>query len=702
MLLRTRITLFLSVALLLVIGALIALGSVRGRLEQERLADIAIAGQRSLWDSLVARRVAELDIAAAALAARLATGAPGLAPAATSAVLEEARDILPPDATVQVLDREAKLVAANAPVFRSRPLLGPTALAALARAPGRPLGGLRQERPDRFVVAAARAVATDGSVRGAVSVAFDAATVLDAFTNLLDEPSYLVSLRGRMVAGTDPALWRAAAPDLPPRTAAGKVLAAGDRLYFAAAAPVADLADGTAGTLVTLRDATENLRAIRHLERTGLLAVAAAALVAIVGLFVYLRRAFSPLETTFATLDALSKGDLAQPPDLGGETEIRRIGEALTVFRRNALTLVEQEERIARQRRRQERVIRRQLLRLADTLDPEGRAEILSDLNAVMADPAPAAGTGARARRGDGDGDDLAVLAQVLQRMSQRITDQHHRLTDLIKELQDAIVTRARLAALEQELDIARELQLSFLPRPLPATPHFRIHGLMEPAKEVGGDFFDYFMIDEARLGLVVADVSGKGVPAALFMAISRTLIKAAALAGRSPAATIGEVNAFLAADNDQMMFVTVFHGVLDLASGVLTYVNAGHNAPLLCAAGTDRVAAVARTGDPALAVVEGIAFAERRVRLSPGDTLFLFTDGVTEAFNTSGEAFGDARLAEEVARHCEESVAQIDQRVREAVLAFELGAVRTDDLTCVCLRYLGADGGAAGDAAAA
>ncbi|ORE93032.1 histidine kinase [Stappia sp. 22II-S9-Z10] len=703
MLLRNRITLLLSVALVLMVAALIALGSLRTRQTEAQLADIAIAGQQSLWESLVADRAEDLSAQADLFALRVSS-APSASADAMEKVVAESADLFAGGETVQLLSIDGDILASNVPTFRTRPIFGPTELAAMqelgdavasgtagtdpaeAGAPG----GLRQETSTRYVVVGSSVAARGSGPPVIVALMVDALTVLEDLSTRLGEPSYLVSLRGRMVTGTDPALYDAADPALPHRTADAEIIALGDRLYFAAGVPVPDLGGPPAGQLVTLRDATLSLSASRGLEQTGIAAIAVAGLVLIGALYVFLRRAFAPLETAIGTLSALSKGDLNELPTIGGSGEIRRIGEALLVFRGNALRLVEQEERIARQRRRQERVIKRQLERLAGTLDPEGQEAIQADLRAIISDPdapaavepVPAAGAAARPN------EELQMLTEVLSRMSHRISAQHQRLTELIAELQAAIITRARLAGLEQELEIARELQLSFLPKPLPPHPAFTVEGFMEPAKEVGGDFFDFFMVDERHLGVVVADVSGKGVAAALFMAITRTLIKATALTGTPPAETLRDVNDFLAAENDQMMFVTLFHGIIDLETSEMRYANAGHNPPLLLGPEPGTVAELPAARDPALAVIEGLEFEEMTCRLAPGTRLFMFTDGVTEAFNASEEAFGDARLQAVAAGAGHNQ--DVNAVVRDAVIAFEGEAERADDLTCVTLRFTG------------
>ncbi|GAB5375720.1 MAG: hypothetical protein AcusKO_21820 [Acuticoccus sp.] len=673
--LRAQITLLVTVAILLIGGGTLTVGLVQRHVDAERLSNIAIALQRSLWENLVAARAAQLDLTAANLSVRLAADAPQMTRDSVARVLDASPDLLAEGLTVEVVNLDNDLIAANAPLFRSRPLIDRRNIAAL-RAGRERLGGLRQESPERFVVAAIRPIRVGDEIVAAISVAVDAQTLLDNMAADIGEPAFLLSPRGRLTAGTDAALWGAAEAVLPPRPDDAQFADFAGGSYFVAPMSVADLGGGNAGKLVTLRDVTAERQHAREVERFGLMTVAFAGLVIVIGLYLLLRHAFLPLEDAVGALDALSRGDVPRPIDRAGAGEIGRIADAISVFRRNTQRLTEQEESIQRQRRRQERVIRRELERLAGLLDPEGRAEVLEDLAAVL----PVLPDSSNAQNAE-----LATLAELLERMSKRIADQHRRLTALIKELQDAIVTRTRLAALEQELDIARDLQRTFLPQPLPPQPAFEVFGLMESAKEVGGDFFDTFLIDDNRLGIVVADVSGKGVPAALFMAISRTLIKATALSSASPAHTVSEVNSFLAADNEQMMFVTLFHGVLDIASGVFTYVNAGHNRPYLMTGGA--LSTLPRAHGPAIAVMEDIRYGEDTVALAPGDALFLFTDGVTEAFDTAEEAFGEERLEAVLSAAHGLSAEALCRTVHEAVVRFEDGTDQADDITCFALK---------------
>lgn len=256
-------------------------------------------------------------------------------------------------------------------------------------------------------------------------------------------------------------------------------------------------------------------------------------------------------------------------------------------------------------------------------------------------------------------------------------------------------VTRAfrestQLVALRQELLIAAEMQRAILPRHWPADPRYALWGTMRPARDVGGDFFDHFALDGAHHGMLVADVSGKGIPAGLFAMVSKTLLRSAATQGAPTLGeTIAQVNDSLAEDNDNCMFVTLFYARLDPESGELDFVNAGHPAPLLIHA-DGRTAWLPLTGGMALGAMDGLHYRAATLRLEPGDLLLMFSDGVTEAVNAAEEEYGTQRLAAlfdgEPARDPRGAVA----RVLESVDRFAAGVEQADDITCIALQYLG------------
>ena len=209
-----------------------------------------------------------------------------------------------------------------------------------------------------------------------------------------------------------------------------------------------------------------------------------------------------------------------------------------------------------------------------------------------------------------------------------------------LAEWREALASRDQLVELQNELDIASKMQQSILPTRFPEGPGYQIHANMEPARTVGGDFFDILRLENQRVGLTIADVSDKGVPAALFMMSSRTLLKGSAIAGYDPGAVLHEVNDLLYDDNPALMFVTMLYAVYDPATGELTYANGGHNPPLIVHPdGSSEV--LPSTGGIALGVASGIHYRENTVTCAPGDTFVCYTDGVTEAMNEHGDEFG-------------------------------------------------------------
>ncbi|OGR39857.1 MAG: hypothetical protein A2051_06665 [Desulfovibrionales bacterium GWA2_65_9] len=299
-------------------------------------------------------------------------------------------------------------------------------------------------------------------------------------------------------------------------------------------------------------------------------------------------------------------------------------------------------------------------------------------------------------------------------------------LKEHIRDLTAATASRERI---QSELRIASEIQLGILPKtfpPLPGHTEFDLFASLTPAREVGGDFYDFFPCGPECFCFLVGDVSGKGVPAAFYMAVSRTLIKAVAesVAGAGqrrgadrhnaqhgppprripdPGHILARANNGLAEDNESCMFVTVFCAVLDYVTGEVHYASAGHNPPVLLRA---RAAPsyLPTHGDPVAGAMPGVEYATDTLRLAPGDALVLYTDGVTEAMNPAQELYGEARLAEKLAELGDASVRATCQALAEDVHAFASGAEQSDDITMLVLRYNGTTTGgmSTGDSAAA
>lgn len=244
---------------------------------------------------------------------------------------------------------------------------------------------------------------------------------------------------------------------------------------------------------------------------------------------------------------------------------------------------------------------------------------------------------------------------------------------------------------LERELQLARQIQVSFLPDQVPQVPGWDLAAYWQGARQVSGDFYDFVPLPASdcpggRWGLVVADVADKGMPAALFMALSRTLVRTMAISGRSPAEVLARANDMIMADSRSDLFVTLFYAILDPERGVLSYANAGHNPPLLFSGRSGKVRPLAAQG-MALGIATGLALEQREVRLAPGDLVLFYTDGVTDALNSEMDEFGLKRLRRAVEAHRTGSAADVIQAINQAVAEFVGDTPQFDDLTMVVLK---------------
>lgn len=275
----------------------------------------------------------------------------------------------------------------------------------------------------------------------------------------------------------------------------------------------------------------------------------------------------------------------------------------------------------------------------------------------------------------------LEDLERTIEKAAQQIS--------FIKKAQQE---HTQLESIRNDLHIAQEIQQTILPKTFPPFPElksFDIYAYMNAAKYVGGDFYDFFRIDQDRLGFVIADVAGKGVPAAIFMAISRTVIRTIALTENSAAMCMQRSNAFLCQENTNEMFVTVFYGILNLNTGLVTYCNAGHNPPILMKK-DNTVVSVPLTNDFILGSIDNITYHEKTLQLSPGDNLLLYTDGITEAMNTRHEQYSEQRLLENCQELIGKSPKEIVDKITETVGKFVVGAVQSDDITLLSITYQG------------
>ena len=276
--------------------------------------------------------------------------------------------------------------------------------------------------------------------------------------------------------------------------------------------------------------------------------------------------------------------------------------------------------------------------------------------------------------------DEIGQLAASIDQMEEQIQSYVENLTRITAE-------KERIGA---EMELATRIQTAMLPHnfpPFPERHEFDLYASMDPAKEVGGDFYDFFLIDEDHLCLVVADVSGKGVPAALFMMASKIILASCAMLGKSPGEILTRTNEAVCANNQAEMFVTVWLGILEISTGRLTAANAGHEFPALRRAGGAFELLKDKHGF-VIGGMEGVRYKDYELQLFPGDKLFLYTDGVAEATNAENELFGTGRMLEALNQDPDAAPEQLLKNVRAAVDGFGREAPQFDDLTMLCVEY--------------
>ncbi len=302
-------------------------------------------------------------------------------------------------------------------------------------------------------------------------------------------------------------------------------------------------------------------------------------------------------------------------------------------------------------------------------------------------------------RAQSGEGTETSIFNQLTIRsrdevgaLCRSLTQMEHDMNAYIRDLVSVTAEKERIGA---ELNVATQIQADMLPSIFPAFPdrnEFDIYASMSPAKEVGGDFYDFFLIDDDHIGLVMADVSGKGVPAALFMVIAKTLIKNRAQMGGTPAEILRDVNEQLCEGNNAELFVTVWLAIVSLSTGKGMAANAGHEHPTLRRA-NGKYELVEYRHSPAVATMEGMRFREHEFELHPGDSLFVYTDGVAEATDAQNELYGSQRLLDALNAAPDAAPEEIVAAVKRSVDAFVGDAPQFDDITMLCLKYNGPDG---------
>ena len=677
MLLRTRILLLAAAGMVMVA---IAVGLPAALVVGERGARIA-ALQVSAQSAEVARA---LDDAARPLLAVLEAAAadPALAAALDArdeTALQERLGALgaaaPAIARIEVIASGDRILAAHPGPRSGEPML-PAGALLRELTPGQHARGVERsaESGSLRLVAVRR---NAGQSMLAAAAPLDG--LLERLADALAGDVLVADLDGQPLTMPEAATWRVIDAAGARRAAVPVHLDDGERSRLMVPTVLPGAAGMPVARLIVLQDVSAEAR------RTALVSLLAAmvlvGIVTFASLTLYrtLRGALDPLTGLSGTLRAIAGGDiLASATIPARRDEVGEIAHALNALRSSGISLERLEARDRLFRRRHLALIRSELSRLSEVLEETEQAASATLLERVEAGSETAA----------------AGLAEAFESMASGVLRRHHRLTTLLEErTRDLEVVRAALEQrvlfdrMVEELEVARRLQLASLPSEFPQHPAFAMHATLRPAKEVGGDFYDVVALDADRVVLMVGDASGKGVSAAIFIAMARSLLRAAITRGASPAEALAQANATLCADNPEMMFATVFVGIFDARDGLLRFASAGHNPPRLLSAEGGEKPLHAPDGI-ALGVVEEFDFEDHELRLQPGERLLLFSDGVTEAIGPGSVLFGDDRLAEAFRSGHGEAPDGVVAQVLAAVDGFAGDEPQADDITILCFAF--------------
>ena len=688
---RTGLIVFCFVAV--IVAGLVLAGQVREALLREQLSQTATAGSSALWSKIVEAGVQRMRGRASiveddlSLRSALQSGDRGRIATAARDVLQA----LQATGDVMRLDLVApsrEVLFSSVPAFEPAAAASEDALSRMLEEGWRGSGVAIDAERNVTLSLGVPVIGYTGSVLAVAIYATDIAHALGELKAGTGAEALIVNRRGRLLVGTNPEVWDAVRGEALLSGGATQLLGSGEQVFSLAALPLEAELGNLVASLVTVQDVSAAYAEQRRVGWITLLAIAGFLFAALIGLWLYLHRALSPLTDGVNVLHALARGDTRATVRVSGEEgedELAQIARAVNTFRTQTLALRRHRRRASRRRRQQERFIRDEMTRLAATLSEEVRRDILADLADLEAPAETPPDETSQTPAEESDAGDLQMMGLAFQKMTSRVARQQNRLTALVAELQEALRTKTAYLALQRDLQLATRVQRSFLPGERFSAPGMEIHATMHTAKEVGGDFYDFFALDEHRVGIVIGDVVGKGVPASLFMAVTRTVIRATAKhLEESPGQCLQIVNDTLVDTSREDVFVTVFYGVYDLRDGSLVYSNGGHNPPVLVSPG--RAEMLPLTGGVALAMFDGLSYNEDRVSVPPGGKLFLYTDGVTESVSTREDEFGDERMKENLLASGHRGPGDTIEEMLRAVEGFAGTAPQFDDIAMLVL----------------
>ncbi len=507
--------------------------------------------------------------------------------------------------------------------------------------------------------------------------------LLNKFSNITENKTFIINRNSGLIEGEDRDFWQKLLDkyDFDTKNQVNE-LEIGQEIYSVAVFNIENLFNNQQAYLVSFNNISNIKARINRISDVFLFIFISFALMASFVVWYILKRAFRPLEESAVMIQKLVEGDASHNIATDRDDEIGKLLQSIANLRDHLIELWIVRRSRTRQRRRTEKIIKEEIFKLTDVLDEQDKNELNSHFQKLT--QMQTAGSD------ENKSAELGSLALTLQKLGASLINKQDKLNVVIAELKEALATQTRFFAIQKELDIARKVQLSYVPPQYFEHKNLQLQALLKPSKAVGGDFYDYFMIDEHRLGFLVGDVSDKGVPSALFMMVSKTVLQVFAKNCASAAETVQKSNNLLASNNQDNFFVTLFFAIFDFRTMTMQYCNAGHNPPAIMRNHGQEIEFLKPTGDLVTAIMPDIEYSQIEVQLNPGDCLFLFTDGVTEAFNKNEELFGEQRILDLLNEtDYKLPVGEKMQKMVQAVDKFVDGWDQSDDITAMFIDIL-------------
>ena len=520
-----------------------------------------------------------------------------------------------------------------------------------------------------------------GKIVGALIIGHDVDSIISEIKTNSGADIFITDLHGQVAHATNRDLWYHlnAKDKLSSVQAIDRSL--GEQMFSITALPLLSTSGATIGREFAVKDITDSNRREAQVRLISLMAVLIFILMVVGILSGYLRRAFRPLDAALSALNSLSQGDISVEVEVSEtEDEIGRIARALQIFRDQQLHLRHLSQQRERQRQRQQRYIHRQMMSLVESFPTEERDELLHDLEQVK-----------QAHRQENDTPDaLADLAVAFDVMSRRIRQQHARLESLVAELSDALATKTELINLQQQFRIANDMQKAMLPRGFPPRSDIQVAATLQAAKEFGGEFYDYLILEDGRIAVTVGHIEGKGLSAAFFTLKARTMVRVMLLMGCAPADCLTRTNRMLTAENDEGLPISLIIIVFNAKNGHFVWSTAGFPNPLLLRRLGDVVVMPSGNDSDPLGLRYDLDCHEHTADIPVQSTIVLASDGLDKAVNASGGVFSRPAVIGAL-RMCNDLAAEsITSCIMDALNQFIGNTPQEKDAVCLALRYNG------------